>query len=323
MPIKAIKHVNKGNIVFQSQANYDQIYSSILKVLGKDAPFAPLTIQGAELLWNPVEKGTYKSLSEAPDEVLVLWEQVRKELQKRLSDQHLEFVLDIPDLSYVFYKENASVADGALNNRYKLLITGWACKYGINESDEGDDGLKSRMFEAKKRHQNVIVKMQNPEKQPLGNADFLYMFENAAARDIKTDALGCYEQGICVVGAKLTYTYKLTGQSQTFTVMKNIEVYPLTFASTTTIYIQVTDQYGQSIQSHPVRVEYGEKVFDTSTDGLGEICLPDILYLDASMQLSVAVGDLGQGIFRVDYPESHITMQVNIPEKIQYYLLNA
>ena len=97
----------------------------------------------------------------------------------------------------------------------------------------------------------------------------------------------------------------------------------MTFASTTTIYIQVTDQYGQSIQSHPVRVEYGEKVFDTSTDGLGEICLPDILYLDASMQLSVAVGDLGQGIFRVDYPESHITMQVNIPEKIQYYLLNA
>lgn len=320
MPIKAIKHVNKGNIVFQSQANYDQIYSSILKVLGKDAPFAPLTIQGAELLWNPVEKGTYKSLSEAPDEVLVLWEQVRKELQKRLSDQHLEFVLDIPDLSYVFYKENASVADDALNNRYKLLITGWACKYGINESDEGDDGLESRIFEAKKKHQNVIVKMQNPEKQPLGNADFLYMFENAAARDIKTDALGCYEQGICVVGAKLTYTYKLTGQSQTFTVMKNIEVYPLTFASTTTIYIQVTDQYGQSIQSHPVRVEYGEKVFDTSTDGLGEICLPDILYLDASMQLSVAVGDLGQGVFRVDYPESHITMQVNIPEKIQYYL---
>lgn len=320
MPIKAIKHVNKGNIVFQSQANYDQIYSSILKVLGKDAPFAPLTIQGAELLWNPIEKGTYKSLSEAPDEVLVLWEQVRKELQKRLSDQNLGFVLDIPDLSYVFYKENASVADGALNNRYKLLITGWACKYGINESDEGDDGLKSRMFEAKKKHQNVIVKMQNPEKQPLSNADFLYMFENAAARDIKTDALGCYEQGVCVVGAKLTYTYKLTGQSQSFTVMKNIEVYPLTFASTTTIYIQVIDQYGQSIQSHPVRVEYGEKVFDTSTDGLGEICLPDILYLDASMQVSVAVKDLGQGIFPVDYPESRITMQVNIPEKIQYYL---
>lgn len=320
MPIKAIKHVNKGNIAFQSKANYDQIYSSILKVLGKDAPFAPLTMRGAELLWNPIEKGNYKSLSEAPDEVLVLWDQTQEDLRKRLSAQNLEFVLEVPDSSYIFYKEDVSADDGVLKNRYKLLITGWACKYGMNENNEGDDGLESRMVKAKERHQNVIVKMQNPEKQPLGNADFLYVFENAAARDIKTDAVGCYEQGVCVVGAKLTYTYKLTGQSQSFTVQKNIEVYPLTFASTTTVCIQVIDQHGRPVQSHPVRIEYGEKVFDVNTDGLGKICLPDVLYMDASLQMNVIVDGLGQGVFPVEYPQCHIVMRVNVPEKVQYYL---
>lgn len=319
MPVKAIKHVNKGNIVFQSDVNYEQLYVSILRILGPDAPFAPLTIQGAMLLWTPVKPGVYKSLADAPDEVLVLWEQMRMDLKKRLAVQSMEYVLDIPDLSYVFYEEKLPVDDGVLRNKYNLLITGWACKYG-NDPNDGDDGLRNRMFEAQKRHQNVIVKMQNHDKQPLCNADFVYVFENAVGKEIKTDSVGCYEQGICVVGAKLTYTYKLTGQSQSLKVLKNVEVYPLTFASTTDIYIQVIDQYGNPVQAHPVRVEYGSETFDVETDGLGKVELRQVLYFDSSSQMRIEVTDLGQETFDVECPQCNVTMRVNVPEKKNYYL---
>lgn len=197
MPSKAIKHANKGDIVFSSKANYDQLYSSILRVLGRTAPFAPLTISGNTLMWIPQKSGNYKSLSEAPDEVLALWEKMEKDLRERLTLNKLDFVMNIPDLSYVFYVEETSNGDGVLSNRYQLLITGWACQYGRNRSDDGDDGLRNRMFEARDRHQNVIVKMQNGNKIPLANKDFSYIFESAVAKDIRTDASGCYEQGVC------------------------------------------------------------------------------------------------------------------------------
>lgn len=322
MPVKAIKYVNRGNIVFMSDANYEQLYGSILKILGPDAPLAPITMKGSMLLWIPPKPGNYKSLTDAPDEVLVLWEQVRKDLLKRLAVQNLEYVLDIPDLSYVFYEEKLPIDDGVLSNKYNILITGWACKYG-NSSNNGDDGLRNRMFEAQKRHQNVIVKMQNHDNKPLSNADFIYEFENAAGKDIKTDSVGCYEQGICVVGAKLTYTYKLTGQSQSLTVLKNVEVYPLTFASTTDIYIQVIDQFGNPVQAHPVRVEYGSEIFDEKTDGLGKVELKQVLYLDPSLQMRVEVTGLQQeeqGVFAVECPRCNVTMRVDVPVRITYYL---
>ena len=320
MPIKVIKRANKGNIVFQSNANYEQLYSSILRVLGRDAPFAQLVAQGSMLQWKPVDGGSYKSITEAPDEVLVLWEQTRKKLAKRLAAENMEFVLDIPDLSFVFYKENPSAENGILNNKYKLLITGWACRYGHNENNDGDDSARTKIVEAQKKHQNVIVKMQDSKKHPLGNASFLYVYDNSHEGEMSTDATGCFEQGLCLVGAKLTYTYKQTGQRQSLTVMKNIEVYPLTFAPQVTIHVKVIDQFNRPVQSHLVRADYGGKVYAADTDGLGNVDFPDILYLDASLQVSVEVDGLGKGVFPVECPDCHITMRVEIPEEVTYYL---
>ncbi|WP_277122203.1 hypothetical protein [Bacteroides ndongoniae] len=315
MPSKAIKHANKGDIVFSSKANYDQLYSSILRVLGRTAPFAPLTISGNTLMWIPQKSGNYKSLSEAPDEVLALWEKMEKDLRERLTLNKLDFVMNIPDLSYVFYVEETSNGDGVLSNRYQLLITGWACQYGRNRSDDGDDGLRNRMFEARDRHQNVIVKMQNGNKIPLANKDFSYIFESAVAKDIRTDASGCYEQGVCVVGSKLTYIYKETGEAQIITVMKNIEVYPITYNLTTDIHIKVVDQYNCPLQSHNVKIEYGAHQFLKQTDGLGEILLEKILYVDPALQLSIEVENFGTKVFPVDCPKCDIIMRVNLREK--------
>ena len=97
MAAKSIKHANKGNIVFLSNSNYEQLYSSILFALGKDAPFAPLTIQGSNLSWSPAKSGNYRSITDAPEELLgtlgMLWEQTKKELKPKLSAQDLDFYL--------------------------------------------------------------------------------------------------------------------------------------------------------------------------------------------------------------------------------------
>ena len=87
MPSKPIMHANKGKLVFLNNGSYDQLHSSILRVLGKDAPFAPITIQGSMLSWAPLKPDKYISIDKAPDDIsgslLVLWEQLKKDLLPR------------------------------------------------------------------------------------------------------------------------------------------------------------------------------------------------------------------------------------------------
>lgn len=320
MPSKPIMHANKGKLVFLNNGSYDQLYSSILLVLGKDAPFAPLTIQGTTLSWSPVKPGRYISIKDAPEDIsgslLVLWEQLKKDFRPRLSAQKLDFVLTIPDSSYIFYMENSDCKDGVLNHRFKLMITGWACQFGHSDNQVGDDGKTGAMFEAQGKHQNVIVKMQDAQEMPIANSSFLYSFGDSILDEIKSDATGHYTQGICVIGSKLTYTYKKTGQTQSIVVQKNIEEYPVTFAPIVNIHIKVVDQHNQPIQAHSLRVEYGTNHFVANTDGLGTVHFENVLYLDSQLLMTVMVEGLGTETFNVNYPECNVTMRVEVREEM-------
>lgn len=323
MPLKPIKHANKGNIVFLNNGSYDQLFSHILQVLGKDAPFIPLTIQGPNLSWIPVKSGKYMSLAQAPDDILgslgLLWEQMKNDLLPLLAAQKLDYVLQVPDLSYVFYVEDPTCNDGVLNHKFKLYITGWACQLGHNANNEGDESLRNRMFEAQNKHQHVIVKMQSEDNRPMANADFLYSF-SSITQDVHTDVAGCYVVGVCVVGSKLSFTSKQTGQTREVIVQKNIEVYPITFAPTTTIQAKIVDQYNNPIQSYPVSIEYGAKTFNVDTDGLGELRIPDVLYLDSSLQMTIDAGELGKETFDVTCPLCRVIMHVKVAEKVHLFL---
>lgn len=324
MAAKSIKHANKGNIIFLSNSNYDQLYSSILFALGKNAPFAPLTIQGSNLSWTPAKSGNYRSITEAPDELLgtlgMLWEQTKKELKPKLSAQELDFVLEVPDLSYIFYAEDTSNNDGVINHRFKLLVTGWACKKGTIKSDEGDDGMTTRIHEAQNKLQNVIACMVDETGQPIANGDFIYTFGDSIAKDEKTDALGTIGTGLCVVGSKLTYTYKLTGQTKSITVQKNIETYTITFAPTTDFSIRVIDQHANPLQAHKVKVEYGSKTFTKETDGVGETYIENVLFTDPSLQVTITVEGHESVSFPVTCPKCEIVMRVNVKDPIKPYL---
>ena len=324
MAAKSIKHANTGNIEFLSKSSYDQLYSSILFALGKNAPFAPLTIQGSNLSWAPRVSGNYRSITDAPDDLIgtlgLLWEQTKKELQPKLEAQDLSFVLEVPDLSYIFYTENSANNDGVINHRFQLLITGWACKKGSIKKDEGDVGMTTRILEAQSKLQNVIAQMVDETGKPISNGDFIYTFGDSIAKDEKTDALGIIKTGLCVVGSKLTYTYKLTGQTKSIVVQKNIETYTIIFAPTTDFSIRVIDQHDNPLQAHKVNVEYGSKTFALETDGLGMVYIENVLYTDPSLQTTISVDGYGSESFPVTCPKCDITVRVQVKEPIKPYL---
>lgn len=325
MPQRTIKNTKKGNISFLAGGNYDSLYSSILKVVGKDAPFAPMSLTTTSVTWMSIGNDSYKSIDEAPDDIkgalCLMWEQLKKELSPRLKAQKMDYVLEIPDLTYIYYTETELSGDSSINNRYKLLITGWACKYSNNQDADGDLGLKKHMYEASGKHQNVVVKVLNADNTPLADAGFLYKYDTLVSKDITSNSAGIINQGLCVVGSTLSYTYNLTGQTRTLTVQKNIEEYTLVFAPIVKVTVKVIDQHDRPLQSQNVTLEYGAKKYNVQTDGLGVFVIDDLLYNDPNMQAIIDVHGFGSECFPVTYPETTLTMRVNVPEKINPLVL--
>jgi len=325
MSQRIIKNTKKGNISFLAGGNYESLYSSILKIVGRNAPFAPMNITSNSVAWMSIGDEQYKSIAEAPAEIQgvlgLMWEQLKKDLLPRLEAQKIEYVLDIPDMTYVFYAETDASNDSAMKNRYKLLVTGWACRYSKTQDADGDLGLKKHIFEASGKHQNVKVKVFNVDNSPLADAGFIYKYDNLISQEIKSDSDGCIDQGLCVVGSVLSFTYKHTGQTRTLTVQKNIEEYTLVFAPIAKVILRVVDQNENPLQSHNVSVEYGNKMYDVQTDGLGILIIDDLLYTDPNMQLMVDVHGYGSECFSVLYPETNITMHINVPETITPYII--
>ena len=222
---KKIKHASKGEIVFLSKGSYEQLHTSILQTLGKNAPFAPVRISPTAVVWENNTRYDFKSIGEAPEDIrgqlMLLFEQQSKTWASALKKQHLEYVLTVPDSSYIFYAVDKNNDDNVLNNKYHFLITGWACSFN-KSSDSGSDGLEKDIIEAREKHQYVIVEMIDGKGKPIANSQFIYNFNNSIIKDITTDANGRYEQGICLVGSEYKFQYKLTGQEKTLKVVNGM-----------------------------------------------------------------------------------------------------
>lgn len=287
---KKIKHASKGEIVFLSKGSYEQLHTSILQTLGKNAPFAPVSISTTIVVWENNTKYDFKSISDAPEDIrgqlMLLFEQQSKSWENALKKQRLEYVLTVPDVSYIFYAEDKDNDDNILNNKYRFLIAGWACSFN-KSSDQGSDGLEKDILEAREKHQNVIVEMIDGKGQPIANSQFSYNFNNTVVKDIATDANGRYEQGICLVGSEYKFQNKLTGQVKVLRVQKNIEIYTLRFAPTTTINISIVDQFNNPLPALKTDIKYGSIHLTKFTDGYGKIIVSDLLYDDPSMRVVV------------------------------------
>lgn len=321
---KKIKHASKGEIVFLSKGSYDQLHTSILQTLGKNAPFAPVRISATAVVWENNTRYDFKSISDAPEDIrgqlMLLFEQQSQSWADALKKQRLEYVLKVPDISYIFYAVDEANDDNVLNNKYRFLITGWACSFN-KSSDSGSDGLEKDIIEAREKHQNVIAEMIDGNGRPIANSQFSYNFNNTVIKDITTDANGRYEQGICLVGSEYKFKYKLTGQEKVLRVQKNIEVYTLRFAPTTTINISIVDQFNNPVSTLNTDIKYGSIHLSKLTDGYGKITVSDLLYADPSMRVVVTPNGYPGQDFAVDCPECDITMVVNVTPPVKPFLL--
>ena len=321
---KKIKHASKGEIVFLSKGSYEQLHTSILQTLGKNAPFAQVRISTTAVVWENNTKDDFKSISDAPEDIrgqlMFLFEQQSKAWTSALKKQHLEYVLTIPDPSYIFYTVDKDNDDNVLNNKYRFLITGWACSFN-KSSDSGSDGLEKEIIAAREKHQNVIVEMIDGNGTSIADSQFTYNFNNSVIKDIITDANGRYEQGICLVGSEYKFRYKLTGQEKVLKVQKNIEVYTLRFAPTTIINISIVDQFNNPMSSIKSDIKYGSIHLSKLTDGYGRIKISDLLYDDLSMRVVVTPDGYPAQDFAVDCPECNITMVINVRPAVKPYLL--
>lgn len=320
---KKLKHAGKGEIIFLSNGNYAQLYTSILQTLGKDAPFAPISITSSTVAWENNSRSDFKSIADAPDDIkgslLLLYEEESKTWKEKLNRQHLDFVLTIPDASYIFYAEDKDNDDNVLSNRYRFLITGWACR--LNKvGHSGADGLEKDIVEAREKHQNVIVEMVDGHDKPLSDSQFVYNFNDAIIKDIVTDDSGKYVQGVCLVGSVYKFTYKLTGQERSLQVQKNIENYRLKYSPVTTVVISIVDQFDNPVSSIKTELRYGSDHYIKTTDGYGRIQLNDLLYEDPSLRIVVTPDRFPGQDFPVSCPTCNIKMVVNVEPPLQPYV---
>ena len=325
MPQKTVKNFKKGEISFLADGSYDSIHSSILRVVGKDAPFASTLISGNSVMWMTDTNDKYTSITNAPEELQgvlgLMWEQLKKDLYPRLKSRGIEYVLTIPDMSFVFYTEKNSGEDSSMEHRFKLLITGWACKFSALKDDTGDDSLRKRIFEASNMHQNVIVKMLGVDGEPLSGKSFSYRYNNTAECDKVSDSNGVINQGICVVGSTLYYTYKETNQTCSIKVQKNIEEYTIVFAPQVKVELNVVNQYDEPMPALNVDFDYGNVHYSLKTDGRGYVAIDELLYTDQNLLISVNIPEYNVSeTYRVENPLTSIAIVVTVPERIERFL---
>lgn len=298
-----IKVISPSDIGYEYSTGYESLYSTIRMTLGEDAKlFAPIKINSTSIKWSANDEEIYQSILDAPSDIqgilAYIWELKKIELNELFTKVNspridLSKLLNVPDQSYVFYKINDKVNDDIPAHQYSLLVTGWACY--LSRKDRGANVANGVLVEAKKKHQNVIVYMLDQDEKPLLNEAFTYLnISKNISKSIQSDDRGLYQQGICLIGSKFSFTYQKTKQTRLFEVLKGIETYKLQFSPFTSAKVRVINQNKKPQVSLPLEVSYGKQVWNVETDGLGEIEIDEILFQGNGLYLHVkAVGYSG------------------------------
>lgn len=122
--------VNNKDLSFRLQLNYNNVYSRLKMLLGKDASlFADISTKSNATTWFADDNAEYTPLSEAPKakrhEMMLQLDKQLKRVNKELngSEELAPFaddILEVPSNNFVFYRE---LNDG----NYKFILTAWGC----------------------------------------------------------------------------------------------------------------------------------------------------------------------------------------------------
>lgn len=137
--MKQILKVNNSELSFRLKLNYNNVYSRLKMLLGKSANiFADVITKSAATTWYSSDDAEYTPLSEAPKSemrtILVSLNSKLKAVKKELNNSpelapFADDILEVPDNSYIFYRQTPS--------GYDFVLAGWGCKLahtGVSDS---------------------------------------------------------------------------------------------------------------------------------------------------------------------------------------------
>lgn len=322
-----IKQVSYSDVHPLVDKSYATFYNNTMRrALGAEyiRLFAPMDETKTVRSWYlPADvKGTFRSIVDAPDEIqgilAMLWEEKKEEIQAKIKSQpsvgDLEKILIIPKQNYIFYTEIPGAEEEVPSQRFRLLITGWACEFG-NPMDKGEDVAPNKIAEAKDKHQEVTLIMVDENHQPIPNAKFTYSKKRDLFHEFNTDDRGEYNMRSCLVNSVFICEYLLTGQQRSFQVQKNISRYELQFAPFVDAKVKVENQHGEPQSNIQITISYGNQTMTAVTDGLGETTIHDLLYQGPEVLMHLAAHT--QNTESIDVKVENITSQNNYVLRIQ------
>jgi len=228
-------------------------------------------------------------------------------------------------LDYIFYTEVAGAENDVPLQRFRLLITGWACEKG-NPKDPGRDIVITKRIEAEDKHQDVTVLMLDENHKPISNAMFGYtLSQGNIYRDFETDKQGKYKIGPCLVNTTFSCEYKLTGQKRSFEVLKNIPLYELQFSPFVNAIVKVENQHEEPQPNINLIVSYGNQNITAVTDGLGCVILHDLLYQGTNVLMHIVAHSTENSVsedVRVENStsENHYTLTITTQDPMEVSL---
>lgn len=335
---KVIKQVGFSDVHPLVDKSYATFYNNTMRrALGAELirMFAPMDENKTSRWWSlPSDvKGTFRSIVEAPDEIqgllAMLWEEKQEEILSKIKNQpsvgDLEKILVIPRQNYIFYTEIPGAEEDVPNQRFRLLITGWACEFG-NPIDKGEDVATNKKAEATDKHQKVMLVMVDENHKPIPNARFTYSKEQRnVCHEFETDERGEYNMGPCLINSEFTCEYLLTRQQRSFEVQKNISRYELQFAPFVDATVKVENQHGEPQPNIQITASYGNQVMTVVTDGLGETIIHDLLYQGSEVLMHLSANT--QGLESIDVKvdniasNNHFLLRIQTQDPMQVSLL--
>lgn len=324
--MKEVNKVSTGVIKFGYVSNYKAVYEKIRMTLGAEATlFAQVRISDGLAKWlindDSARYISMKNASPQEKEILLyIWNQKKQELKSliRRKSPDLENILEIPDSSFIYYREIGN-ADDIPAHRYSLLVTGWGCSYA--NIDAGKDEADNGAILAPSTHQQVIVHFLDSEEQPIRNEAFVYKYvEKGVIREIHSDSDGSRDQSICLVGSHFEYTYKKTNQARSFEVLRNVVDYTLKFSPFVSVNLTVVDQNDVIQPKIHIIGEYSGQTFEMESDGRGKASLDKVLFQGDGLYMHFDAAGQNCGDFEIRQNGNDFKLVIQTKEPFNPYL---
>lgn len=267
--MKQLIKANKGDLSFRLNLNYNNVYSRLKMLLGKNASlFADLTMKSTGTTWYAPDDAEYQSLTTAPasekDSIESAFTKIVGAVKKELENDHeisqyVDEILEIPDDSFVFYRKTE---DG-----YRFVLAGWGCRYA-HQSTSDNNSVLIRASRTLSETEDTLAKESSDKTDTLlkglssvGDSSAEKNMESGKSKESVKSELN---------GSEIPVSTKSLDDSNPKATPQNIEQNEI---GKQRIMVRVLDQTNNLVKGEPiiVRSSLGELNHITSEKGIVEV----------------------------------------------------